>query len=182
MNWIVVQLASIWAINDVKTRSPTTSQLLRKTQQNLKDHSTHLFHDLVATSEVEALLQQASPHYRGAEAWFNIHKHKNRWSKWSLLAFHHQLPFDHFPEKQKHLENILALKTVHCLPSFIMFCIYILCYICTLSIIPISYLLEFLSPMSVEQISYKTRLANELKYICGSLFSLCQTFHPFFHG
>jgi len=40
--------------------------LLRKTQQNIKDHPTHLFHDLVATSEVEALLQQASPHYRGA--------------------------------------------------------------------------------------------------------------------
>ena len=92
--------------------------------------------------------------------------------------FHHQLPSNHFLKKQKHLENILALKTVHRLPSFIMFCIYILCYICTLSIIPISYLLEFLSPMSVEQISYKTRLANELKYICGSLFSLCQTSHP----
>ena len=28
----------------------------KKTQQNLKDHPTHLFHDLVATSEVEALL------------------------------------------------------------------------------------------------------------------------------
>ena len=92
--------------------------------------------------------------------------------------FHHQLLFNHLLKKQKHLENILALKTVHCLPSFIMFCIYILCFICTLSIIPISYLLEFLSPMSVEQISNKTRLANELKYICGSLFSLCQTFHP----
>ena len=49
----------------MKTRSPTTSQLLRKTQQKIKDHSTHLFHDLVATSEVEALLQQASPHYQG---------------------------------------------------------------------------------------------------------------------
>ena len=68
MNWIVVQLASIWAIIDVKTRSPTTSQLLRKTQQNIKDHPTHLFHDLVATSEVEALLQQASPHYK-AQDW-----------------------------------------------------------------------------------------------------------------